>query len=134
MNDYCYMGEIRMFGGSYVPSGWAFCEGQLFLISQNQALFSILGTMYGGDGRTTFGLPDLRGRSAVGVGDGPGLSNVSQGLKGGEESVNLGTTETGPAGRSGNIAAVTTTNVPTQSPFLGVRYIICLNGIFPSRT
>lgn len=59
------MGEIRMFGGNFPPAGWAFCEGQLLAISSNSALFSILGTTYGGDGRTTFGLPDMRGRAAV---------------------------------------------------------------------
>ena len=57
-----FVGEIRMFAGNFAPRGWAFCDGQLLAVSQNDALFSLLGTIYGGDGRTTFGLPDLRGR------------------------------------------------------------------------
>ncbi len=61
-----FLGQIIMFGGNFAPRSWAFCDGQLLPISQNQALFSILGTIYGGDGRTTFALPDLRGRVAIG--------------------------------------------------------------------
>ena len=60
-----FLGEIRMFGGNFAPQGWALCNGQLLSISQNTALFSLLGTNYGGDGRTTFGLPDLRGRAPI---------------------------------------------------------------------
>ena len=84
-----FIGEIRMFGGNFAPRGWALCNGQLLPIAQNQALFSILGTTYGGDGRTTFGLPDLRGRVAISSGDGPGLSNRPLGSKGGSESETL---------------------------------------------
>ena len=83
------IGEVRLFGGNFAPRGWAFCEGQLLAISQNQALFSILGTTYGGDGRTTFGLPDLRGRTPIGPGNGPGLSDYRLGQKGGQETVQL---------------------------------------------
>jgi microcystin-dependent protein len=83
------IGEVIMFAGNFAPRGWAFCEGQLLPISQNTALFSIIGTTYGGDGRTTFGLPDLRGRVAVGRGQGPGLSNVRLGDKGGRELATL---------------------------------------------
>jgi microcystin-dependent protein len=78
-----FIGEIIMFAGNFAPRGWALCEGQLLPIAQYQALFSILGTMYGGDGRTTFGLPDLRGRVPVGPGTGPGLPNVRIGERGG---------------------------------------------------
>jgi len=78
-----------MFAGNFAPRGWAFCEGQLIAIAQNQALFSILGTTYGGDGRTTFGLPDLRGRAAIHQGSGPGLSTYSLGAKVGTENVTL---------------------------------------------
>ena len=81
----CFIGEVRWFGGDFAPRGWAILQGQLLPIQQNQALFSILGTQYGGDGRTTFGLPDLRGRTAIGVGQGPGLSNRNHGAKGGTE-------------------------------------------------
>jgi microcystin-dependent protein len=87
------IGEIRMFGGNFAPRSWAFCEGQLLAISQNQALFSILGTTYGGDGRTTFALPDLRGRTAISPGTGPGLSTYRLGQRGGVETVTLNTTQ-----------------------------------------
>jgi microcystin-dependent protein len=84
-----YVGEIRMFAGNFAPRGWAFCDGQLLAISQNDALFSLLGTIYGGDGRTTFGLPDMRGRIPIHRGDGPGLSPRRIGSKGGVENVTL---------------------------------------------
>ena len=70
-----------MFGGNFAPRGWAFCDGQLLPISSYSALFSILGTTFGGDGRTTFALPDLRGRAAIHEGSGPGLSSVSLGQR-----------------------------------------------------
>jgi microcystin-dependent protein len=78
-----------MFAGNFAPRGWAFCDGQLLAVSQNDALFSLLGTIYGGDGRTTFGLPDLRGRIPIHAGHGPGLSERRLGAKGGEEAVTL---------------------------------------------
>lgn len=78
-----------MFAGSFAPRGWAFCDGQLLAVSQNDALFSLLGTIYGGDGRTTFGIPDLRGRIPIHAGHGPGLSERRLGAKGGEEQVTL---------------------------------------------
>jgi microcystin-dependent protein len=84
-----FVGEIRMFAGNFAPRGWAFCDGQLLAVSQNDALFSLLGTIYGGDGRTTFGLPDLRGRIPIHAGDGPGLSPRRLGSKGGAEKVTL---------------------------------------------
>lgn len=84
-----FIGLITIFGGNFAPRGWAFCEGQLLAINQNQALFSIIGTTYGGDGRTTFALPDLRGRVAISPGQGPGLTNYKVGEKGGLESVVL---------------------------------------------
>lgn len=82
-----FLGQIQAFGFNFAPRGWAFCDGQLLAISSNQALFSLLGTTYGGDGRTTFALPDLRGRSIVHVGTGPGLGNVRQGERGGVEQI-----------------------------------------------
>jgi microcystin-dependent protein len=88
-----FVGEIRMFAGNFAPRNWAFCDGQLLAISQNQSLFSLLGTIYGGDGRTTFGLPDLRGRIPVHAGTGPGLSNRRIGSRSGSESVTLGSTQ-----------------------------------------
>jgi microcystin-dependent protein len=81
-----FIGQIMMFGGNFAPRGWALCDGQLLSISSNTALFSILGTTYGGDGRTTFGLPDLRGRFAMHPGSGPGLSPHNLGEKAGTES------------------------------------------------
>ena len=84
-----FVGEIMLFAGNYAPRGWAVCDGQLLAISQNDALFSLLGTTYGGDGRTTFALPDLRGRAPVHQGNGPGLSGRTLGSKGGEEHVTL---------------------------------------------
>ena len=80
------LGEISMFAGNFAPRGWALCNGQFLSISQNSALFSILGTTYGGDGRTTFALPDLRGRVPVGPGRGPGLSDYRLGQRGGSEN------------------------------------------------
>jgi microcystin-dependent protein len=80
------LASIIMFGGNFAPRSWAFCEGQLLAISQNNALFSILGTTYGGDGRTTFALPDLRGRVAIHPGTGPGLGTYHLGQKGGAPS------------------------------------------------
>ena len=83
------LGEIRIFAGNFAPRGWAFCDGQLLRVDENTALFSILGTMYGGDGRTTFGLPDLRGRAPIHAGHGPGLTPHTLGQKGGEETAAL---------------------------------------------
>ena len=84
-----FLGEIRMVGFNFVPQGWARCDGRLLPISSNTALFSLLGTMYGGDGQTTFALPDLRGRVAIGQGQGPGLSTTIQGEIRGSENVTL---------------------------------------------
>ena len=84
-----FLGEIDLVAFSFPPKGFAECNGQLLPINQNQALFALLGTTYGGNGQTTFALPDLRGRRAVGMGQGPGLQNYSLGQFGGEESVTL---------------------------------------------
>jgi len=88
-----FVGEIRMFAGNFAPRGWAFCDGQLLAVSQNDALFSLLGTIYGGDGRSTFGLPDMRGRLSIHAGHGPGLSERRLGAKGGAEHVTLTTNQ-----------------------------------------
>lgn len=87
-----FIGQLMCVGFNYAPKGWALCQGQLLSISANTALFSLLGTMYGGDGRTTFGLPDLRGRIPLGSGQGPGLQNYSQGEMAGAEQVTLTST------------------------------------------
>ncbi|MEX2518512.1 MAG: tail fiber protein [Paracoccaceae bacterium] len=81
----CFIGEIRMFGGDFAPRNWALMDGQLLPISQNTALFSILGATYGGDGRSTFGLPDMRGRVPMHAGSGPGLSQRRLGQMVGSE-------------------------------------------------
>jgi microcystin-dependent protein len=81
-----FLGQIKLFGFNFAPRGWAFCDGQLLPINQNQALFSLLGTTYGGDGRTTFALPDLRGRAALQFGTGPGLSPLNLGQRSGSET------------------------------------------------
>ncbi|MEM7185971.1 MAG: tail fiber protein [Bacteroidota bacterium] len=84
-----FIGQIQAFGFNFAPRGWAKCDGQLLAISQYSALFSLLGTTYGGDGRTTFALPDLRSRSIVHIGNGPGLDNIAWGEKGGATSHTL---------------------------------------------
>ncbi len=81
-----FIAEIIIFGGNFAPRGWAFCDGQLLSISSNSALFSLLGTTYGGDGRTNFALPDLRGRAPIHAGNGPGLTPRLLGAKGGVET------------------------------------------------
>jgi len=84
-----FVGEIRMFAGNFAPRGWALCDGQLLAVAQNDALFSLFGTIYGGDGRSTFGLPDLRGRVPIHQGSGPGLTDRRIGAKAGAERVSL---------------------------------------------
>ncbi|MEM9059363.1 MAG: tail fiber protein [Pseudomonadota bacterium] len=91
-----FIGEIRIFGGNFAPRSFAFCNGQLLPISQNTALFSILGTIYGGDGRSTFALPDLRGRAAIGSGRGPGLSEQRLGQKTGADGITLAPSQIPP--------------------------------------
>ncbi|HBB87028.1 MAG TPA: phage tail protein [Blastocatellia bacterium] len=84
-----FVAEIKMFAGNFAPTGWAQCNGQLLPISQNTALFSLLGTFYGGDGKSTFALPDLEGRAPMGSGDGSGLSSRFLGESAGSETVTL---------------------------------------------
>ena len=179
------IGEVRMFAGNFAPRSWAFCQGQILAISSNSALFSIIGTIYGGDGRTTMALPDLRGRAAIGQGIGPGLSDRRLGALGGAEYHALtisempnhnhpnaiqasssnaaqsqptsGSSIAAPGSGEGrnfqptlgyaNATPDTNLNVGTStgvnggsvshnnmSPFLAINYIICLQGIFPSRS
>lgn len=117
-----YIGEIIMFGGNFAPRTWAFCNGQLMSIAQNSALFSILGTTFGGDGRTTFALPDLRGRVSVHPGTGPGLTPRRLGQRSGTEITTL-TLSTMPAHThtaSGTVMANNTdssTAIPTDNNF-----------------
>jgi microcystin-dependent protein len=174
------IGEIRMFAGNFAPRTWAFCDNRIISISTNTALFSILGTTYGGNGQTTFALPDFRGRVAVGTGTGPGLPNVQLGEKSGTPTTTLTTAQmpahnhaitgsvtpqaagdgnlgsdpngrrvgpgnfySGSAGELANMApAVTNLSVAVNGgsqpfsimqPYLGMNYVICMFGIFPSR-
>jgi len=114
-----FIGEVRIFAGNFAPRGWALCEGQLLAISQNTALFSILGTTYGGDGRTTFGLPDLRGRVAIAPGTGPGLSSKRLGERGGVENVTLIATQI-PSHKHTAILNADSTVATTDRPASGL--------------
>jgi microcystin-dependent protein len=169
-----FIGQITLFAGNFAPQGWALCDGRLLPINQYQALFSILGTMYGGNGTNNFALPDLRGRVPVGVGIGPGLTDRRQGDMGGVERIALTTSQlpihshsvncdisAPPPQRSSNpkdnlpgMAASGTSYGPNVSaamsnamvgpsggnqshdnmqPYSCLNYIICLDGIYPSR-
>ncbi len=150
-----FLGEIIIFAGNFAPRGWALCEGQILPINQNQALFSLLGTTFGGDGRTSFALPDLRGRMAIGVD-----TNTRLGEKGGAETTTLsaanlpglslstgkveirtagtqgsGITDGGANGTSNTFFANNNSGqaMPNMPPFLAINYIIALQGVFPSR-
>ncbi|HEX7770324.1 MAG TPA: tail fiber protein [Dokdonella sp.] len=107
-----FIGEIRMFGFNFPPRGWATCAGQLLSIAQNQALFSLLGTTYGGNGQTTFALPDLRGRAPIHYGQGPGLGQRTLGETGGEELHTLSLTELPQHTHQVQVAAAPTTGTP----------------------
>src|SRR6266699_1804577 len=93
MSSDAMIGTIALFAGNFAPRGWALCQGQILSIAQNTALFSILGTTYGGNGQTTFALPDLRGRSPLSAGQGHGLSNIQLGEQGGTQNTTLLNTE-----------------------------------------
>ena len=110
-----FVAEIRMFAGNFAPRGWAFCNGQILPISQNTALFSLLGTYYGGNGRSDFGLPNLQGSVAIGNGQGPGLSLHDLGETAGSAGVTLLTSEI-PAHTHGALAAANpaTSNLATN--------------------
>ena len=124
----CMIGTVTTFAGNFVPINWAFCYGQILPISQYNALFSILGNTYGGDGRSTFALPDLRGRAIVHAGSGPGLSTKRLGQRSG--------TEISSAGGSGVFqtdGTGTKSGVNNMQPYTAINYIICINGFYPSR-
>src|SRR5215471_11776304 len=119
-----FLGEIRIFAGNFAPRNWAMCNGQLLSIAQNTALFSLLGTQYGGDGRVTFALPNLQGMAPMHAGQGPGLTAHTQGEVGGTQTVTLlnsqvpqhNHTYTAGAGSRGNVNTVTG-NVNSDSLF-----------------
>ena len=130
------LGSVAMFAGNFAPRGWQFCNGQILSIASNTALFSILGTTYGGNGRTTFALPDLRGRVPIGIGNGPGLEPIQLGQElGGETAVMPSVTEhdhsagaftTGPTG--------STTTLQTTMPSLGLMPVVAIDGLYPNRS
>jgi microcystin-dependent protein len=126
-----FIGEIMQFGGNFCPRGWARTDGQLLPISQNSALFSLLGTNFGGDGRTTFGLPDLRGRVAVAPGTGPGLSPYRIGERGGSETNSSAWVNTMEG--TDNAATRTEPTENNRQPYLAVTTCIALQGLYPSR-
>jgi microcystin-dependent protein len=114
-----FVGQIIAVGFDYAPAGWALCQGQLLPISENQALFNLIGTTFGGNGQTTFGLPDLRGRAALGVGQGPGLEGYILGKVGGVESAPLNGAQIGSHTHALSAAATATTSTPSSSVVLG---------------
>ena len=138
-----FLGEVAMFAGNFAPHGWALANGQTLAINQNPELFSLLGTTYGGDGMTTFALPDLRGRTVVHPGTGPGLTSRAWGEQFGQEEVTLAEETipahshtlpaelpvTGDTGETGGGQAYT-----NMQPSLGVHYMIALVGLYPSRS
>ena len=166
-----FLAEIYLFAGNFAPRGFAFCNGQILSISQNTALFSLLGTTYGGNGQTTFALPDLRGRVPVGTGQGPGLTSIVLGEQAGTETVTLISTNLPAHNHTVNAAASATSKNPsgrvpgltaagssyadtpdgvtmnpqmlgltggsqpfaTRNPYLGLNYVIAIEGIFPAR-
>ncbi len=132
-----YIGEIFQGGWNFCPRGSIPLDGQLLAISQNQALFSLLGTTYGGDGRTTFGIPDMRGRSPMHEGNGPGLTNRPLGQSGGKEKLTLSPLSH-PEGGTGNnrTFAGAEGNSATKKildPYQVIQYCIATEGVFPSR-
>ena len=137
--DEAFMGSIVLFAGNFPPRNWAFCNGQTLAIASNTALFAILGTTYGGDGQTTFKLPDLRGRVPVHAGGsvGPGLSNVALGELAGSRAVTL-LPKAGVAPATAHTPGIVGVvgggeSVSVMQPYLGLNYIICTAGLFPSR-
>jgi len=117
-----FVAEIRIFGFNFAPKGWAFCDGQLLPLSQNTALFSLLGTTYGGDGKSTFALPDMQGNAPMHPGQGPGLSLHDLGETGGSETVSLLESEIPAHAHSTNISGTQAIqNTPlNQLPAIGV--------------
>lgn len=137
-----YIGEIMMWGGNYAPEGWAFCNGQTLSIAQNQALYALIWNTYGGDGVSTFKLPDLRGRVPVGLGSGVGVTPRNWGEYGGSETATVivdGAPQQITQGAEGQTTAVAsplaqqTATVNTMPPYQAVSFCIALQGIWPSR-
>ncbi len=113
-----YVGEIRLFAGNFAPAGWMFCSGQLLPISENETLFNLIGTTYGGDGQSTFALPDLQSRAPMHMGQGPGLSGRILAERGGVEAVTLTSNQMPQHGHQVNLASNAPAN--SRSPIGGV--------------
>ncbi len=133
-----FMAEIRMVAFNFAPHGWATCDGQLLPLMQNQALFSLLGTTYGGDGQSTFALPDFRSRGPIHQGQGLGLSQRDLGEKGGAEAGHLPSARTEIPQTPDNPTILTYVpgmqpTIDNMQPFLVVSFIISLAGQFPVR-
>jgi microcystin-dependent protein len=129
-----FIGEIMVWSGTFAPKGWAFCEGQLLPIMQNQALYSLLGTQYGGDGRTTFALPDLRGRVPVHRGDLTSGIPLRAGDSGGAAALSFEGIDLAAPPAVANVMAMPEGNgVDIMPPFLALNFVIALWGIYPSR-
>ena len=132
-----FMGEIRMVAFNYAPEGWAFCNGQLIPIHQNPALFSLLGTIYGGDGVSTFALPDFRSRGPIHEGQGPGLSDRQLGERGGAETTVISGSQAEIPQQPSNPTVINyaraTQPLSSMQPFLVVNFVISMNGAFPPR-
>jgi microcystin-dependent protein len=131
----CFIGEVRMFAGNFAPRGWALCDGQLLAIAENESLFAIIGTIYGGDGRRTLALPDLRGRVPVHQGKGPGLVEKKLGKKFGSATATLQErNEAGAKTEEGDAVKVVGGHmISVEQPSIALNYIICMDGVFPSR-
>jgi len=135
-----FLGSIAIFAGDFAPRGWAKCDGQLLSLSQNQALETIISTTYGGDGRTTIGLPDLRGRTPIHAGQGPGLSPRPLGLKTGTETADLSETQlpshshTLPPSSASTYDTGGDQGHANMQPSLAVNYIIATTGVYPLPT
>ncbi|MCA8928614.1 MAG: tail fiber protein [Alphaproteobacteria bacterium] len=121
-----FIGEVMLLGGSWCPRDWAPADGRLLPINNNPALFSLIGNYYGGDGRTNFALPDLRGRTPIGAGQGPGLAPYQLGQKGGAESVTLSADQKPAQTNGGNQP------VHIRDPYLAMTWCIALQGQYPS--
>lgn len=138
LSSYPMLGEIAAFGFNFAPRGWAQCNGQLLPITQNEALFSLLGTTYGGDGRTTFALPDLRGRTAIHEGNGPGLTGRRMGARFGQERTQITTSKVNAGSAVGRGDVLVISNILDQinimQPSLTINYCIALDGTYPSRS
>jgi microcystin-dependent protein len=133
-----YLGEVILFAGNFAPEGWDFCDGQMLSIVENTSLFDLLGTTYGGDGISTFALPDLQGRAAVGVGEAPGLSTVELGQEFGTVSTTVSVAQepqhAAPLAGGGSTGALGGGQpISIQNPSLGLNYIFALQGYFPTQ-